>query len=262
MLTVAEMEKYLARIGYDGGVTCSLQNLSKLMLCHLLSIPFETVGMHRQGQAPSLAHGDLYDKIILEGKGGYCFELNKLFQLLLDSLGYKTEACFARSIDVPGQESPIDHRGLIVELQGKRYLTDVGWGGPMAAGPLLLEDRGIQEVEGQQFLVTPLDEAWWRIERMKPSDGEGGALEAFGIMELCMAATKEADFEVLNAHCSRPGSEFRDNELVNMRTRTGHVSLTNRQLTIRSNGEKRTYELEDRSAVDAALKKHFHLEYR
>ena len=137
MLSVRETEKYLQRVGYNGGVTPSLGNLQKLMTCHLRSVPYETVTIHRSGQTPSLAVADLFAKIV-EGKGGgYCFEQNTLFQALLECLGYTVRPCFCRSTDTPGQVDPINHRGVLVTLDGKQYLADVGWGGPMAQGPLL-----------------------------------------------------------------------------------------------------------------------------
>ena len=51
-------------------------------------------------------------------RGGYCFELNKLFEALLVALGYDARPCLARSADVPGQRDPINHRGLLVSVEG------------------------------------------------------------------------------------------------------------------------------------------------
>lgn len=267
MLTVAETERYLQRIGYAGGITPGLENLKALMLCQLKSIPYETVRLHRTGAVPDLSMETLYRLMIEEGKGGYCFELNKLFFDLLLALGYKVRPAFARSIDTPGQTDPINHRASIVALGQDEYLVDVGWGGPAPAGPLLLSDVGVQEVRGKQFIVSPhrpqgnvaerAHVSQWKVERISsPALGS----QRLGMMILYAGDAEEPDFEVLNLYCSQPGMEFRDTEIVNLTTDEGYVSLTGNKLTIASGDEKQVKELSP-AEVDAALKQHFGLHY-
>ncbi len=257
MLSVPETEKYLHRIGYNGGVTPSLANLQKLMTCHLRSVPYETVTIHRSGQTPSLAVADLFAKIVEGNGGGYCFEQNTLFQALLESLGYTVRPCFCRSTDTPGQVDPINHRGVLVTLEGKQYLADVGWGGPMAQGPLLLQP-GTHEVAGKRYVVEPLSSHWITIDRFSTKTDEAGDPLRVGIMELCLAEVKDDDFDALNRKFSSPGSEFRDTAMANISRPDGHVALSDRTLTIMKDGQKTVRELQPEE-VDAALKEHFGL---
>ena len=56
---------------------------------HLCSIPFENLEVFDAGRIPSLRSEDIYEKIIVRKRGGYCFELNKLFYELLKALDFR-----------------------------------------------------------------------------------------------------------------------------------------------------------------------------
>lgn len=249
MLTVPECERYLQRIGYAGGVTPSVQNLDQLMGAHLTHVPFETVSLHRTGNVPSLVMADLYERVVEQRFGGYCFQLNKLFQELLISLGYDARAAVARSTDTPGRIDPLNHRGLIVRVDGVDRCADVGYGGPMPGGSLPLV-AGEHEICGARFIVEGPDEGWWIIDRV---DSRG---ERQGLLELSTFRVNEEDFDPLNLFCASPGSEFRDQEMANLRTPEGSMSLTDGRLVIRERGAKVERQLVG-AEVDEALKRLF-----
>jgi arylamine N-acetyltransferase len=61
-----------------------------------------------------------------EGRGGgVCFELAPLFRELLVGLGYRAQPVLAQ-ISFPGS-----HHATVVDLDGQRYLIDVGSGAPL-----------------------------------------------------------------------------------------------------------------------------------
>ena len=254
MLTQRQTDEYLERIGVAARPAATEEALGMLMERHLMSVPFETVGLCREGRTPDLRLEALFDKIVRRRRGGYCFELNKLFEALLTALGYDARPCLCRSADDPGQRDPINHRGVLVRVGGALVSADVGYGGPAPGGPLRLAP-GAQEVLGERFEATPLDDAWWRIDRFRASTGE-----RLGVMELCATRVEDIDFEALNLACSRPGTEFRDQEMANLRTPDGHVSLTGRRLVVRSGDARRCVEL-DEGEADEALRRFFGLAY-
>lgn len=252
MFTVAECEKYLQRIDYQGGLTPSIANLKGLMMAHLTHVPFETVSMRERGAVPDLSMEALYEKIVENRRGGYCFELNKLFQELLISLGYSAKPGIARSTDTPGQIDPLNHRGLIVAFDDRCYCADVGYGGPMPAGPLPLSP-GSYVIEDATFIVEKSDDGWWIIDRI---DSKG---KRRGLMELSDFRVNEEDFDPLNMFCGSPGSIYRDSVITNIRTRDGSASIENGELTVRSRGEKQVRKLEPHE-MSAVLKKYFGLQ--
>ncbi len=256
-LSAEQVERYLRRIGCTCPTEPSLENLQALMTCHLRSVPYETVTLHRTGAVPSLALDDLFAKIVEGQGGGYCFEQNTLFQALLESLGYEVRPCFCRSTVTPGRVDPINHRGVLVTLGGGCYLADVGWGGPMAQGPLLLEP-GIREVAGKRYAVERISDHWISIDRFSTKTDDQGDPLRVGVMELCLAEVRDEDFDALNREFSSPGSEFRDTAMANISREGGYASLTDLEFTVSEDGQKTVRKL-DPEEIPGILKGYFGL---
>lgn len=265
MLNDAQVERYLARIGWAENVALCQESLDQLAFAHQCAVPFETVTMRRAGKTPALDTKSLYDKVVARHLGGYCFELNKLFEELLRALGFEASPRLARAVCGEKRRMPINHRGTVVMVDGRPYLVDVGFGGPMPAGALLLEDGLEQVVRGETFTPVRMEDSWWRIERITwaRDDFSNGdvPVRRQNELEVCEAACEDADFASLNMFAARPGSEFRDNDLVNMRTETGYRALTNRKLTLKDGEEKRIIQLESDQDFREALAIYFGMAY-
>jgi arylamine N-acetyltransferase len=53
---------------------------------HLMTVPFENLSIHLS-EPISLADVDLIEKIVTSRRGGFCYELNGAFGLLLEAMG-------------------------------------------------------------------------------------------------------------------------------------------------------------------------------
>src|SRR5690625_1893055 len=82
-----DVARYLERIGYSGPIDGSINTLIQIQERHLHNVPYENFDILKQ-MPLSLEIPDLFDKIVVKGRGGYCFELNALFSWLLQELGY------------------------------------------------------------------------------------------------------------------------------------------------------------------------------
>ena len=78
-------EAYLQRIGAAWS-TADAAGLRSLHRAHQQAVPFENLSIHLS-EPISLAEDDLVEKIIRRDRGGFCYELNGLFALLLEALG-------------------------------------------------------------------------------------------------------------------------------------------------------------------------------
>ena len=128
-LTSEEVEEYLARIHYTGPIEPTIEALTKLQQCHILSVPFENLSVFGKEQI-ALSKDWLFDKIMRRHRGGFCCELNTLFSFLLSYFGfnYKKHAAsvFSRKTGLLGP--PFDHLVLMVNIEDELWLTDVGFG--------------------------------------------------------------------------------------------------------------------------------------
>ncbi len=143
------LPRYLDRLGLADPPSPTLASLVYLHHQHALTFPFENLCLHVPAlHAPiTLDEHALVAKIVdgSPGRGGYCFELNTLFALLLTMLGFRVTTGAARVVtrEQPADGAllrlqPLTHMVLFVDIDGGRYLVDVGFGprGQLAPIPL------------------------------------------------------------------------------------------------------------------------------
>lgn len=123
------------------------------------------------GRLTSLEHDDMFAKIIMKNRGGICFELDGLYNWLLESLGYKVTSYAARFIDRLEEYQIRRHRVMCIELEDKRYLTDVGVNSESPRCPLEMAEGKVQSdgICEYKFSRDPFF-GWllWQKERRKP----------------------------------------------------------------------------------------------
>ena len=124
-----DLESYLARVGYAGAREPTLEVLHALTAAHAQAIPFENLDV-LLGRGIDLAPEAVFDKLVRQRRGGYCFEQNSLFLRALTALGFQAVPLSARvRIDRPREVMPPrTHLFLRVEIAGAHWLTDVGVG--------------------------------------------------------------------------------------------------------------------------------------
>jgi N-hydroxyarylamine O-acetyltransferase len=128
---VDDIAGYLRRIGWTGPVRPDAATLAGLHRAHLAAVPYENLDI-QLGRPLSLDPAALHDKIVRRRRGGYCFELNGSFGLLLRALGFAARwawaATVAREGERPGAERWGNHLVLLVAVDGTEWLVDVGFG--------------------------------------------------------------------------------------------------------------------------------------
>src|SRR5579859_1846653 len=149
---------YLARVGVTRPAACDAPALRALHRAHQLAVPFENLSLHL-GEPISLDERDLVDKIVHRRRGGFCYELNGTFALLLEALGAQVSRVAARVYGEAGLGPPFDHLALIVHAADGSgpWLADVGFGSH-SDYPLLLSSRDEQDDPAGRFRLADADE--------------------------------------------------------------------------------------------------------
>ena len=140
------VDEYLKRLNYTGRRDVSKETLFALQEAHLKTIPYENLDIHL-GVAVGLELPQIYDKVILQNRGGWCFELNGLLAWLLRELGFDVTMHGAKVVAeevTPEQAEAIlnadrTHMVLSVKVDQETYLTDIGFG-PAFLHPLPLKE--------------------------------------------------------------------------------------------------------------------------
>jgi N-hydroxyarylamine O-acetyltransferase len=131
---------YLQRLGFDAPPAPTLETLRQLQLRHTGTFPFENLNT-LSGQPVLIDLPSIEQKILHDGRGGYCYELNNLFLALLQTLGFDARGISGRVVmgQPEGAWTARTHRLSLVTLDGVRYITDVGFGGMVPTAPLMLD---------------------------------------------------------------------------------------------------------------------------
>lgn len=124
------LDAYFDRIGYRGSRVPSLDLLNNITLAHVRNIPFENLDI-LLGKNIDISLDSVFEKLIIQKRGGYCFEQNGLLLSVLNKLGFEVTPISARvRLDKPRDFiPPRTHVFLRVELSGDTWFTDVGVGG-------------------------------------------------------------------------------------------------------------------------------------
>jgi N-hydroxyarylamine O-acetyltransferase len=196
------VEPYLDRIGFEGRAAPDLETLTRLHALHTREIPFENLSAFL-GEPIGLDPDALHDKLVARRRGGWCFEHNIYFTHMLRSIGFdvKTLAARVRWNVPPGVTTARSHMLMLIALEGRRFVADVGFGGLTLTSPLELV-AGVEQPtpnEPHRF-VTEAD----RFVLQAKIAGEWQSLYAFDLHEQL-----QADYEVSNWYLANfPQSQF------------------------------------------------------
>jgi N-hydroxyarylamine O-acetyltransferase len=146
-----DLDAYLARLDLKRPDALDAGSLRELQERHLAVVPFENLSVHL-GEPVDLTEDGLFDKIVRRRRGGFCYELNGAFALLLRELGFRVDLLSAKVFHGDGGLGPpFDHVALRVDL-GEPWLVDVGFG-RHAMRPLRLYATEAQYDPEGEFLI-------------------------------------------------------------------------------------------------------------
>ncbi len=199
-LSPLDVDAYLRRIEYAGDTRPTPAVLESLHRAHATHIPFENLDI-LLGRPIALDLASLQAKLVVAGRGGYCFEQNLLFSAVLQALGFAVTQLAARVRLGSDALRPRTHMTLLVDVDGAQWLADVGFGAP---GPLLPVPFGSAEESRQH--------AW--TYRVVDADGSSLLQSSRGTAwENLYAFTREpqhrVDYELMSHYTStHPSSPF------------------------------------------------------
>ncbi|WP_101926665.1 MULTISPECIES: arylamine N-acetyltransferase family protein [Luteimonas] len=217
----ADADRYLARLQCARPRRADPDALLRLQQAHLQQVPFENLSIH-WGEPMSLARDHLFDKLVVQRRGGFCYECNGLLAELLQTLGFPTTLLSARVARGDGDYSPeFDHLVLRVEL-ATTWLVDVGFGHSFRAPLQLVPDLVQRDPGGAYRLCRDGDD--WRLESQ--AAGDWAPTFRFGHEPRRLDAF-QAMFEF---HRDAPASHFRKAPLATIATADGRTTLSGRRL--------------------------------
>jgi N-hydroxyarylamine O-acetyltransferase len=250
-LTDNFVRQYLHRINYTDSIEPTINTLNQLQIAHLYAVPFENISIHLQ-QPIQLNYSSLRNKIIQQNRGGFCYELNGLFSLLLQYLGFKVtllSAQVAREDGTFGRE--FGHLTLLVQ-DSNNWLVDVGFGDSFLY-PLKLES-GIENIQRKQRYKLIRSSEDWVLYQYKQ----------YWKPQYCfqLIPRKLADFQtVCDYNQTNPQSIFKQRLICTRLTHDGRVTLSERKFIIHQKDQRNEQIIENPCEYKQILKTHFQIQF-
>ena len=221
------IQQYLKRIGYTDPIDVTYEVLSKLQAAHLYTVPFENLDIH---SGIRIDLNNLFDKIVIRRRGGFCYELNGLFYQLLLQIGFTVKMVSARVYGKKGYSPEFDHMALIVQISNDHYLVDVGFG-EFALHPIRIEmNRETNDPRGI-FKMEHLNGLYIIVQK---KNAEDSFIPAYVFSE--KERRIEEFYERCNYHQTNPASHFVQNSICSLPTINGRITLSGNKLKITEKG--------------------------
>jgi N-hydroxyarylamine O-acetyltransferase len=230
-----DIELFLKRIGLTSLPDAPLMRLQILHKAMTRVLPFENIAI-MEGKKIDIAPTAIFAKVVGQGRGGYCYELNTLLAEVLESFSYKVERLLGR-VWANGAPSPLlSHMTLRVVVDNDLYLCDVGFGGGTIREPLHWsygavvnqspDSFRLDETDNREIMLSVLTGSTWK-----------------NLYSLLPCPVRTQDYIPANHYSStHPDSYFTQGPVAALTTEDGRITLRGRLLRKTGvNGETERY---------------------
>ncbi|WP_223584872.1 arylamine N-acetyltransferase family protein [Sphingobacterium sp. GVS05A] len=246
------LKDYLERIAISDGVSGDLETLKKLTQAHPKHITFENIDSFT-GIVPAIDTTDIFQKLVTEKRGGYCYEQNSLFKEVLQALGFNIKMHLARVLwsSKDGSETARTHMLLTSDIEGQKYLVDVGFGSMTLTAPVLFNSE--QETPNGLFRLISLDDNFYRLDVFKN--------EWLPIYKFTLEEVQLSDLDMANWYVATgPSSMFNKFLMITRVDEHARYALFNKEFNIRDNeGGKKSSEISSEEELQSVLTNYFKL---
>ena len=265
-----DLDRYFARIGMENRPEATPEGLAVLQAAHRQAIGFENLDIPL-GRGIRIDGVSVFDKLVAKERGGYCFEQNRLYADALTALGIANRPLLARvRLGNPmGITPPRTHVLLLVELDGRQWIADAGFGGSFVP-PLPLEDGAeatTADGAGHRLRKTGIAGSLvgeWLLERAGPASATDGRSAPHGDWQpqytFDLGEVAPDDLEQGNHWTStRPDTRFTTLRVASIALPEGFAALTDRQMTVYSGGTSETRTIADVADYARTLREVFRI---
>ena len=263
MYTTEQIRQTFLRLGLavPETITPDRETLFRLQCAFLQAVPYENLDI-LAGRPLSLAEDALYDKLVTRRRGGYCFEINGFFAVLLRSMGYTVTEYLARYLRGETGVPMRRHRVLRVTANdGSAWIADAGIGQESFRQPLPYGDTTAEVNDGfRVYRLRQRDFYGWVIEDTPVIEDsriiEDNPVSEEPVFRPFYSFTEEPqlpiDYEMPSFWCEKhPDSPFTKAPMLAIKTKTGRAAIDGNQLSRYENGtvERRIFAEEEYPAL-------------
>lgn len=242
---MTELQKqFFARLNIKEKESVSFADLPMLLHAMAQAVPFENLAII-EGTAKEISKENLQKKILVNKRGGLCYELNPLMYYFLKDCGFDISLVSGTVYNATANRWAVDsgHIATVLKHHDELYLIEVGFGSYLPLAPVPFSGNTIHSTTGDYRIRKETTEKGNYILEIRNNHeflDTAGSNEwkigyAFYIEEVDEAKVNAAQ-KIIVEHEQSP---FNKVPLLVKLTEDGHASLTKDSFTLTKNGEKK-----------------------
>ena len=244
-------DKYLKTLGLSRQEP-TFEFLATICRNHAANFAFSSVGPLLGNELP-LDTQSLFNRIVVNKRGGYCFEQNGLMYAMLGELGFTNRLYLARVIYNEDIHPPLTHRISMVEINDIQYVVDVGFGPLGPAQPV----RMSTEETIDSYRTFRVSEAKPGIFHMQTRKDDGW----FSLYKFELARYGQADCELGHFYSHKhPSASFVNNLVISVIEDDEVRSIRNREYCVTSSKRVQKVAIENGNRLLKLLNDNFDIE--
>lgn len=244
-----DQNKYLRRINYTGETEPTFECLKELHHAQLYTIPFENLDICLN-RTIHLDPENIFNKLVSNKRGGYCYELNGLFLMAIRSFGFDARALLGR-VHITSIPTGRGHQISLITIQDRQWIADVGFGRGTPRAPIPFITNQPVTNDGQTVRLVESEQFGYMLQASNNDQWEN--IYSFDLEHVC-----EGDIKYANHYNSTHlDSLFVTSRVAARPIENGVVTLFNRTLKMNHGGKESETNLEENHSYIDALKVHF-----
>ncbi|EEL69792.1 arylamine N-acetyltransferase family protein [Bacillus mycoides] len=236
-------KQFFARLNIEEKHKVSFEDLPNIMYAMAQSVPFENLNI-LENNFKEISKENLKEKILINNRGGLCYELNPAMYYLLKDSKFDVHLVSGTVYNAANSIWAVDsgHIATVLQHHNELYLIEVGFGSYLPLSPVPFSGEIVHSVTGDYRIRKETTEKGNYILEMRKnnefldqsSTDDWTVGYAFYLEEVDETKANAAQ-KIIVEH---EGSPFNKVPLVVKLTHDGHVSLTKDSLTVTKNRNK------------------------
>ncbi|MBK5433872.1 arylamine N-acetyltransferase [Bacillus sp. TH25] len=236
-------KQFFARLNIEEKQKVSFEDLPNIMYAMSQSVPFENLNI-LENNFKAISKENLKEKILINNRGGLCYELNPAMYYLLKDSKFDVHLVSGTVYNAANSIWAVDsgHIATVLQHHNELYLIEVGFGSYLPLSPVPFSGEIVHSVTGDYRIRKETTEKGNYILEMRKnnefldqsSTDDWTVGYAFYLEEVDETKANAAQ-KIIVEH---EGSPFNKVPLVVKLTHDGHVSLTKDSITVTKNRNK------------------------
>ena len=156
---MTDFQNNFCKIKYRRKTKVSFEDLSNIMYAMAQTVPFENLNI-LENNFTEISKENLKEKILVNNRGGLCYELNPTMYYFLKDAGFDVYLVSGTVYNAANSIWAVDsgHIATVLKHHNELYLIEVGFGSYLPLAPVPFSGEVVQSVTGDYRIRKEMTE--------------------------------------------------------------------------------------------------------